>query len=216
MLANMSNSVRAQPVRFWDRIAKSYAKRPIADEAAYRKKLQVTRNYFRPDTQVLEFGCGTGSTAIIHAPHVKHIRATDISSKMIAIAQAKADAANISNVTFEQATLEQLDVPDESLDVVLGLSILHLLPDKEDAIARVFAMLKPGGVFVSSTACLGDSQNWFRYIAPVGRFLRLLPLVKFFKRTELEHSLVSAGFELDYAWQPGKGKGVFIVAKKPA
>ncbi len=62
-----------QSARFWDKIAERYSKRPIVDEAAYQKKLQVTREYFRPDMEVLEFGCGTGSTAITHAPYVKHI-----------------------------------------------------------------------------------------------------------------------------------------------
>ena len=42
--------------------------------------------------EVLEFGCGTGGTAIIHAPYVKHIRAIDISGNMIAIAKGKAEA----------------------------------------------------------------------------------------------------------------------------
>lgn len=76
--------------KFWDKIAEKYSKQPIADEAAYQKKLQVTQEYFKPDMEVLELGCGTGSTAIIHAPYVKHIRAIDISSKMIEIAQGKA------------------------------------------------------------------------------------------------------------------------------
>ena len=82
-------------VKFWDKIAERYSKRPIADEVAYQKKLQVTREYFRPDMEVLELGCGTGSTAILHAPYVKHILAIDISSKMIDIAQAKADAKSV-------------------------------------------------------------------------------------------------------------------------
>ena len=55
--------------KFWDRIADRYSRRPVADEAAYQKKLEVTRQYFRPEMQVLEFGCGTGSTAIAHAPY---------------------------------------------------------------------------------------------------------------------------------------------------
>jgi cyclopropane fatty-acyl-phospholipid synthase-like methyltransferase len=60
-----------QSTKFWDRIAERYSKQPVADEAAYQKKLQVTREYFRPDMEVLEFGCGTGSTAIAHAPYVE-------------------------------------------------------------------------------------------------------------------------------------------------
>ena len=144
-----------QPSRFWDRIAERYAKRPVADEDAYQKKLQVTRDYLRPDMEVLEFGCGTGSTAIAHAPYVKHIQAIDISSKMIDIAQRKAAADNVENVTFVQSGIEEYSAPDQSLDAVLGLSILHLLENKEEAIAKVHRMLKPGGIFVTSTACLG-------------------------------------------------------------
>lgn len=204
-----------QSTKFWDRIAEKYAKQPIADEAAYQKKLAVTRDYFRPDMEVLEIGCGTGSTAILHAPHVKSIRATDFSANMIEIAQGKADARNVDNVTFERVTIEDLDIPDRTLDAVLALSILHLLRDKEAAIAKVYQMLKPGGIFVTSTACLGDTMSWFKIVAPIGRFLGFLPLVRVFTTEELADSFTQAGFELDYQWQPGKGKAVFIVAKKP-
>jgi len=204
-----------QPTRFWDRIAERYARTPVADEAAYQKKLLVTRGYLRPDMEVFEFGCGTGSTAIAHAPYVKHIRATDISAKMIEIAQGKADAGKVENVTFEQATLDDLDVPDGSFDIVMGHSILHLLENKEDAMAKVHRLLKPGGIFVSSTACLGDTMKIFKVIGPIGKFLGLIPLVKVFTVKDLEDSLTDADFEIDYRWQPGKGKSVFIVAKKP-
>lgn len=203
-----------QSAKFWDKIAERYAKQPIADEAAYQKKLQVTREYFRPDMEVLEFGCGTGSTAIVHAPYVKHIRAIDISSKMIEIAQGKAAAKNINNIDFEQATIEAVSVADQTLDAVLGLSILHLLENKEDAIAKVYRLLKPGGIFVTSTACLGDTMKWFKLIAPIGKLLGLFPLVKVFTAKDLKDSLTNAGFEIDYQWQPEKDKAVFIVAKK--
>ncbi len=201
-------------IRFWDRIAERYSNRPIADEAAYQKKLQVTREYFRPDMEVLEFGCGTGSTAIIHAPYVKHIQAIDISSKMIEIAQGKAEARNVENVTFAQSTIDEFSVDDQTLDAVLGLSILHLLENRDDVIAKVYKMLKPGGVFVTSTMCLSDTMRFFKVIAPVGKFLGLMPLVKVFTARELEASLTDAGFEIDYKWQPGKGKAVFVVAKR--
>ena len=205
----------AQPGKFWDRIAERYSKRPVADAASYQKKLQVTREYLRPDMEVLEFGCGTGSTAIIHAPHVKHIRAIDISSKMIEIARRKAAESQVENVTFEQSTIEAVAVADRSLDAVLGLSILHLLDNREEVIAKVRTMLKPGGLFVTSTACLGDTMKFFKLIGPIGHFLGLIPLVSVFTTEELEASLTNAGFDIDYQWQPGKGKAVFIVAKKP-
>ena len=197
---------------FWDKIAKRYSKQPIADEAAYQKKLRVTREYFQPDMEVLEFGCGTGSTAITHSPYVKHIQAIDISSKMIEIAQGKADAKNVENVTFRRSTIDEFSVSDQTLDAVLGLSILHLLDNKEEVIAKVYKMLKPGGIFVTSTACLGDTMKFFKVIAPIGKLFGLM--LKVFTAKELEDSLTDAGFEIDYHWQPGKGKAVFIVAKK--
>ncbi len=201
--------------RFWDRFAERYSRQPIADEAAYQKKLQVTREYFKPDMEVLEFGCGTGSTAIIHAPHVKHIRAIDISSKMIEIAQRKAAAAGVENITFERSSIDEISAPAQTFDAVLGLSILHLLENKEEVIAKVHTMLKPGGVFVTSTVCLGDTMaKYLALIAPIGRFFGLLPMLRVFTAKELEDSLTGAGFGIDYQRQPDKGKAVFIVAKK--
>ena len=186
--------------KFWDKIADKYSKQPIADEASYQKKLQVTQGYFRPDWSVLEFGCGTGGTAIIHAPFVRHIRAIDISSEMIKIAKSKAKAQNIDNVTFEQLTIEELEVEDCRYDAVLGLSILHLLENKEAAIAKVYKMLKPGGIFVTSTTCMGDAYRWFKLIAPIGKALGFFPLVRVFTTQNLIDSLTDAGFALDYQW----------------
>lgn len=122
---------------------------------------------------------------------------------------------HIDNVTFEQATIEDLNLSDQSLDAVLGLSILNLLKDKEAAIAQVYQMLKPGGIFVSSTACIGNTMSRFKLIVPIGRFLGFFPFVAVFTTQALEDSLTQTGFDLDYQWQPGKDKAVFIVAKKP-
>lgn len=197
---------------FWDKIAKRYSKQPVADEAAYQKKLQFTREYLQPDMEVLEFGCGTGSTAIAHAPYVKHIQAIDISSKMIEIAQGKADAKNIENVIFKQSGIDEFSVSDQTFDAVMGHSILHLLDNKEKVIAKVHNMLKPGGIFVTSTACIGDTMKYFKVIAPIGKLFGLM--LKVFTAKELEDSLTDAGFEIVHQWQPGKGKSVFIVANK--
>ena len=98
---------------------------------------------------------------------------------------------------------------------MLGLSILHLLDDRESAIAKVHDMLKPGGVFVSSTACLGDTMKWFRFVGPIGNALGLIPKVSVFSQDELLESIVDAGFEIDHLWRPTKGGAVFVVARKP-
>ena len=133
---------------------------------------------------------------------------------MIEIARGKAAAAGVENVAFEQAAIDRFSAPEGRFDAVLGLSILHLLEDKAAVIAKVHRMLKPGGVFVSSTACLGDTMKWFKLVGPLGAALGLIPKVAVFTVKELEDSLTAAGFEIDHRWQPGKGKAVFIVAKK--
>ena len=84
----------------------------------------------------------------------------------------------------------------------------------EQAIADIYRMLKPGGVFVSNTACIGDMMRPLRLIIPVGRFLRLFPLVKVFSVAELKDSLENAGFEIDYEWQPKKNAAAFIICRK--
>ncbi len=203
-----------QPSRFWDRHAKGYAKRPVADQAAYQRKLKVTQNYLTLDMEVLELACGTGSTALIHAPFVKHITGIDISRNMLEIARAKAETGEVKNVTFEQSSIDNVDATDAAYDAVMGHSILHLLENKEAVIAKIYRILKPGGVFVTSTACLGGTMPALKVVLPIGRFFGLLPLVKFFTAEELEVNLTDAGFRIDHQWQPGKSKAVFIVAKK--
>ena len=200
--------------RFWNKRADKYSKRPVSDEATYEKKLDITRKYFRPDMEVLELGCGTGSTALAHAPYVKHILATDLSSRMVEIGRDKAKAAGIDNVTFEAASADGLDVPDGSIDAVMGHNLLHLLENKEQVIDDVHRMLKTGGLFVTSTACIGDMMFLFRLIIPVGRSLRLFPLVKVFTAAGLKESLANAGFEIEHEWLPKKNAALFIICRK--
>lgn len=205
--------------KFWNRIAERYSKSPVADEASYQEKLAKTREYFRPDMKVLEIGCGTGSTAIAHAPYVGHIRATDISSKMIGIARAKAQAATVSNVDFEVSSIADLHVPDGTQDAVLALSVLHLLEDEKAVIAMVHRMLKPGGVFITSTPCLRDAWKYVAVMAligPLGKRLGLMPaVVRVFTLDALVAAMTDAGFEIAYKWRPAVDKAAFIVAKKP-
>ncbi|WP_409526366.1 class I SAM-dependent methyltransferase [Nitrincola sp. MINF-07-Sa-05] len=201
--------------QFWDKAASRYSRSPIKDEKSYQKKLEVTQQYFRPDWSVLEFGCGTGSTAIIHAPHVKHILATDVSSKMLEIAEQKARDAGVENASFQQGTLDSLELEPESFDAVLGLNILHLLEDVESAIARVNQLLKPGGVFVSNTALIAEMKFYWRLLIPIMQRLGLAPHVSVFSKQALVSMLSDAGFSIDYEWQPGS-EWVYIVARKSA
>lgn len=205
-----------ESVRFWDKVAQKYAKSTIADIPSYEHKLAVTRQYFRPDSRVLELGCGTGSTALLHAPYVAHILATDIAANMLKIAREKAAAAGVSNISFEQGSCDDLN-PQVPLDMVLALNLLHLVKDRKSMIEQAFNWLKPGGVFITSTACLGDSAwKYIGLIAPLGRLLGLMPPVYVFTVAQLQQSIIAAGFKVDYVWQQEKSPSVFMVAKKPA
>lgn len=207
---------RTSAGRFWDRMAKRYAKQPIADEAAYQEKLRVTRRHLTPESVVWEFGCGTGSTALAHAPFARRIEAIDISAKMIGIAKRKARDQDVRNVTFRQASIEETAPAPGSVDMVMAHSVLHLLDDKERAIATAYEALRPWGVFVSSTFCGQDEMPTLKYVVPLGRLVGLMPLVRFFTAKELERSLESAGFEVVHRWRPaGKRKALFLVARKP-
>ena len=198
---------------FWNRIAKKYAASPISDEAAYQRKLELTQARMTPETEALEFGCGTGGTARIHAPHVKSYRATDFSPAMIEIAQGKGPVPE--NLAFEVAAFDEIPLEDESLDMVLGLSILHLVPDPDATIAKAFRVVRSGGYLVTSTACIG--RFWpLKLIAPLGQAIGRLPHLNFFSADELRGKMQSAGFEIEEDWQPKKGAALFLIARKPA
>ncbi|MDO6687219.1 MULTISPECIES: class I SAM-dependent methyltransferase [unclassified Agarivorans] len=204
----------AANVKFWDKHAKGYAKRVIADNQAYQYKLEQSRQYFSKQATAIEVGCGTGSTALLHAPHLKHLLATDLSSGMLDIAEQKRQQQNIGNVDFKQATIEGLDV-NEPVDVVLALNLIHLLEDKDTAIGKIMTWLKPGGVLITSTPCLGDRMKFFKVIGPIGKALGLMPLVKVFTEQELLNSFNQQGFSIEQQWRPNKAISSFVVARKP-
>lgn len=204
----------ADRARFWNRIAGRYAARPVRDEAAYARKLAMTRARLRPGMELLEIGCGTGSTAIAHAPHVARIRAVDLAPAMIEIARARAAEAGIANVAFEVGDVETLALAPESIDAVLALSVLHLLEDRPGALARLHGALRPGGLLVANTVCIAERMGFLRYLLPLGRWIGRLPYVAVIARADIERDIRGAGFEIEEVWQPER-MVVFTIARKP-
>lgn len=199
--------------KFWDRFADRYAKSPVSDQESYEKKLEISRSYFTPESRVLEIGCGTGSTAIAHAPFVGHIHATDISANMIAIAKAK--AVGLENISFAAVDIDDISLPPSSFDVVLALNILHLMPNMEAVVAQMSGLLKPGGVLISSTTCIGGGVGLvLKAVLPIGKALGLLPPVSFFSEEELLAAHAKAGLEIEQTWRKNRKAAHFIVARK--
>lgn len=206
----------ANKAAIWDKMAEKYSRQPIANQKAYEIKLDLTREYFTPESEVFEFGCGSGSTALLHAPYVKHIDATDVSGEMIRIARQKRDAEGIDNVHFAVADMDDYDIEPERYDAVLGLNIVHLVDDREAVMRNVYKALKPGGHFITSTMCL--REKWpFMLMEPVFPLMHAIgkwPRVRRFNVQRLREDIEAIGFETVHEWQPGKGPVLFHVGRK--
>ncbi len=211
------------PARFWDAAADKYARAPIRDLAAYERTLERVRHYLTPRDEVLEVGCGTGTTALRLAPSAKRISALDIAPRMIEIAREKAAAQGVENVRFERGTLDDAKLEPGSFDVVMGFNFLHLLEDLPGAVARVHALLKPGGTFVSKSVCLKEHSRLWAIPLAVLRAMGRAPYVSLLRIAELEGIITDAGFEIletgsypeSRRWPPSPPNR-FVVARRSA
>lgn len=204
---------RASDARFWGGLAARYARMQIRDEDSYREKLRMTQAALPPEAEIFEFGCGTGATALEHAPFAARILATDIAEEMLQIARTRASEQQVRNVAFACGGLEDFPAAPR-YDAVLGLNVLHLTPDPEAALRRAAAMTKPGGIVVTSTMCLADALPWFRPIAWAGRKIGKLPRIRFFSQSELERMHLRVGLEIETRWQPKRRAALFLIARK--
>ncbi|MGJ3262739.1 MAG: class I SAM-dependent methyltransferase [Salinarimonas sp.] len=205
--------------RFWDGIARRYAKARIRDEAGYERTLAATAARLAPEHQVLELGCGTGTTALRLAPHVARYVASDVSGAMIAIAREKAEAAGTSTLAFVAASAQEVTAPPDGFDAVLAFNVLHLLPDRAAGLARVRDLMVPGGLLISKTPCLAEMTVLVRLLVPVLRLVGMAPAnVGFVSAAQLEDEMRAAGFEIVERARHGskpKDPRAFLVARRP-
>jgi ubiquinone/menaquinone biosynthesis C-methylase UbiE len=202
--------------RFWDARADRYSRKPVKDAENYEKTLDRTRKHLSSNDEVLEVGCGTGTTALLLAPCVKRITASDISSRMIEIAREKAAAEKVENVRFDRGTLFDEGLEKRSFDIVMGFNLLHLLEDLPDAVRRINELLKPGGLFISKTVCLGERSRVWAVLVAVMRAFGLAPYVRCLKVAELEGIIADADFDvIETDFLPPSPPVRYIVARKP-
>ncbi len=203
--------------KFWDGIADKYAARPVANPASFDRKIEITKARMRPTDAVLDVGCGTGSLALRLRGSAAHVHGLDVSSEMVRIAEQKATAQGATNVSFHVGDLESCGAfEDASLDGILAYSLLHLVRDRDATLARIFRLLKPGGFFISSNACLGDSWVPYGAILPVMRWIGKAPYVSVYRRDQLEEEVRRAGFvDLSFPDVGAEDIVAFLVAMKP-
>ncbi|MEO1276349.1 MAG: class I SAM-dependent methyltransferase [Pseudomonadota bacterium] len=202
---------------FWDGLARGYAKKPVKDVGAYEQTLERTGTHLGATDRVLEIGCGTGTTALRLAGAVGDYSASDISPAMIAIAEEKAAAAVESgNLRFVTAPLSDAPRVEGGFDAVLAFHLVHLVGDLPSALGAIADRLRPGGVFISKTVCLGERGGWkLRAFVRVMRLLGIAPPVAYLSVEGLEAAITAAGFEIvETGMFPKVPPNHFVVARR--
>jgi arsenite methyltransferase len=144
---------------------------------------------------VLDLGSGGGADVLISARRVGSTgRAIglDMTDEMLELARANAAATGVENVEFLKGYIEDIPLPDDSVDVVISNCVINLSADKRRVLAETARVLRPGGRFAVSDviadanmdeATRADMQEWTGCIAGA------------LTRDEFEQALADAGLE---------------------
>jgi arsenite methyltransferase len=143
---------------------------------------------------VLDLGSGAGADVLISARRVGprgKAYGLDMTDEMLALARRNAAAAGAENVEFLKGYIEQIPLPDASVDVIISNCVINLAGDKAKVFAEAARVLRPGGRFAVSdvladpgmdAATRADMAAWTGCIAGA------------LTRDEFERGLRDAGF----------------------
>ena len=113
----------------------------------------VAKANLQSGERVLDLGSGGGIDALIAARLVGpegHVFGLDMTPDMVALARKNAAEANLSNVEFVEGSIDQIPLPDTSVDVVLSNCVINLCKNKAAVFAEAKRVLVPGGRLVVS------------------------------------------------------------------
>ncbi len=192
---------------------------------------------------VLDLGSGGGIDVLLSARRVGptgKAYGLDMTDEMLDLAAANQAKSGVTNVEFLKGDIEQIPLPDESVDVIISNCVINLSGDKRTVLAEAYRVLRPGGRFaVSDVVVRGElppevqrsMELWVGCVAGAlgeEEFLRLLGEVGFVD-AEIEptriYELADAaaflrGSGIDAAEVApviaGQVMGAFIRARKPA
>ena len=199
LIRNVNLPRNKKSEQFWHMNAKNM---DAFAENAGLKKFEAGRNeklekYLPGSDRILDYGCGTGTLSLRFAGKVKEIHGIDFASGMIEIAQRKAAEAGVDNARFLQATIFDPRLEKGSYDAALAWGILHLVDDRERVVKRIYELLKPEGLVVSATECMGEKKTPITSLLSFLMKIGIFPIsLKYFTVAELEESFTGAGFRI--------------------
>ncbi|HEV8612369.1 MAG TPA: arsenite methyltransferase [Gemmatimonadales bacterium] len=197
----------------------------------------------REGETVLDLGSGGGIDVLLSARRVGptgKAYGLDMTDEMLALARENQRKAGIDNVEFLKGEIENIPLPDASVDVIISNCVINLSADKRKVLAEAFRVLRPGGRFaVSDVVVRGDVpatirrsvELWIGCVAgalEVEEFKTLLRATGF-RDVEIEPTRVyrvddarafvqGAGLDLEAVATAIEGKfmGAFVRGRKPA
>jgi len=149
----------------------------------------------QPGETVLDLGSGGGIDVILSARRVGpsgKAYGLDMTDEMLALARENQKKAGVENVEFLKGAIENVPLPDNSVDVVISNCVINLSGDKDRVLAEAFRVLKPGGRFaVSDVVVRGPVPAAIRK----GMELWVGCIAGALEESEYRQKLAHAGFE---------------------
>jgi len=102
----------------------------------------------RPGETVLDLGSGGGIDVLLSARRVGaagKAYGLDMTEEMLALARENQAEAGLTNVEFLKGEIEDIPLPDASVDIIISNCVINLSPEKDRVLAEAYRVLKPGG-----------------------------------------------------------------------
>lgn len=200
--------------KFWNRMSGQYEKRAKHFSKSHIRTVENIKKHLNTGDIVLDYGCATGIIAIEIADNVKKIYGIDISTTMIDTAKKKIEERKIGNIELAKTTIFEAQFEKESFDVVLALDILHLVEDAPAVVKRINELLKPGGMLITATACMGEAYSFISALISLLIKIGLVPEIRYFKNSELKDLITKCNFNIVEAESLNKNNTEYFIAAK--